>query len=293
MSNFKTYEYQTEVKKLLDIVIHSLYTNKDIFVRELISNASDALEKLRYLSLTEQAGAANGDALEIKIDLNEKSKTFTIIDNGIGMTEAELIENLGTIAHSGSQEFLKKLSENKNNDAQLIGQFGVGFYSAFMVAHRVRVITRSYLPDSPGLMWESDGVSNYTISPEEGAKRGTRIILELKDDYEDYAKVDTIKRIIKEYSNFVSFNISVNDETVNTIKPIWSRNASEVTEEEYKEFYKFQENAYSDPFFWLHTKSDAPLDLHALLYFPQENMEEFGFMRMDPGVSLYSNRVLI
>lgn len=291
--NLKTYEYQTEVKKLLDIVIHSLYTNKDIFVRELISNASDALEKFRYLKLTNGTGDDLDLPMEIKIELNDKGNTFIISDTGVGMTEEELIENLGTIAHSGSGEFLKKMAENKGSEAQLIGQFGVGFYSAFMVAKRVRVITRNWQKDAPGLLWESDGISNYTISREEGIKRGTRIMLDLEDDYKDYTDADKIKQIIKEYSNFVSFPILVGDEKVNTIQSIWTRSSSEVTEEEYKEFYKFQENAYSDPFFWLHTSSDAPLQLNALLYFPQDNIEEFGFSRLEPGVSLYCNKILI
>lgn len=289
----ESYEYQAEIKKVLDVVVHSLYTNKDIFIRELISNAADALEKFRHVSLTEEDIIEKDLALNIKIELNKKSKTFTISDTGIGMTKDELIQNLGTVAHSGSKEFLEKLAENKENAAKLIGQFGLGFYSAFMVSSKVRVITRSYKKGSKGYIWTSDGVNNYSIMQEEGIKRGTRIVVDLKKEYEKYAEEDNVKNIIKEYSNFVSSPIFIEDKKINTVQAIWVKNSKEVKDKEYDEFYKFFTNSPSEPFFHLHTSSDAPIQLKTLLFFPKENMEIFGFNRMEPGVNLYCNKILI
>jgi len=290
----KTYEYQTEIKKLLGIVIHSLYKNKEIFVRELISNAVDSIEKYRHIQLTSKSeNKTNDQPLEINIDVSEETNTFTIIDNGVGMTREELVTNLVTIAHSGSEEFLKKLEENKSDPAQLIGQFGVGFYSAFMVSDHVKFITRSYQSDAKGLMWESDGESNYTISREESISRGARIVLDLDKEYKEYAKADRIKSIIKEYSNFVQYPIKVNGEQVNTIQAIWTKKSTDVEKSDYMEFYKFLTNAYSDPQFKLHISTDAPIQMHTLLFVPQENIEKFGFSRMEPGVNLYCNKVLI
>ncbi|MEA1987425.1 MAG: molecular chaperone HtpG [Candidatus Marinimicrobia bacterium] len=289
----ESYEYQAEIKKVLDVVIHSLYTNKDIFIRELISNASDALEKFRHVSLVEKDVIDQDLDLDIKIELNKKSKTFTISDTGIGMTKEELIENLGTVAHSGSKEFIEKLAENKEDAAKLIGQFGLGFYSAFMVSQKVRVITRSYKKNSKGYIWTSDGENNYTIVEESGLKRGTRIVVELKKDYEKYAEEDEVKGIIKEYSNFVSSPIFIDEKRVNTVQAIWVKNKKEVKEKDYNEFYKFLTNSPSDPFYKLHTSSDAPIQMNTLLYFPKENMEIFGFNRMEPGVNLYCNKILI
>ena len=293
-SKTQNYEYQTEAKKLLNIVIHSLYTNRDIFVRELISNASDAIEKLRYLSLTEKDYLEKDLPLEININVDKESKTITITDSGVGMSREELIENLGTIAHSSTEKFFENIQEKGEQEkSQLIGQFGVGFYSAFMVGTTVTVISRSYKTDSKGWEWTSDGISNYTIAEKEDATRGTKIIVELNEESEKYLEIDTLKQIIKEYSNFVSSPIKIGDDIVNTIKPIWTRSPKDVSEEEYKEFYKFHENAMSDPFFQLHTASDAPIQLNALLYFPKENMEVFGFNRTEPGVGIYCNKILI
>ncbi|MDA3871548.1 MAG: molecular chaperone HtpG [Candidatus Marinimicrobia bacterium] len=289
----ESYEYQAEIKKVLDVVIHSLYTNKDIFIRELISNAADALEKFRHVSLTEKDIIEKDLPLNIKIELNKKAKTFTISDTGIGMTKDELIENLGTVAHSGSKEFLEKLAENKENAAKLIGQFGLGFYSAFMVSQKVRVISRSYKKNSKGYIWTSDGISNYTISQEEGIKRGTRIVVDLKKEYEKYAEEDNVKNIIKEYSNFVSSPIFIDEKRINTVQAIWVKNPNEVKDKEYNEFYKFLTNSPSEPFYHLHTSSDAPIQMKTILFFPKENMEIFGFNRMEPGINLYCNKILI
>ena len=289
----ESYEYQAEIKKVLDVVIHSIYTNKDIFIRELISNAADALEKFRHVSLTEKDIIEKDLPLNIKIELNKKAKTFTISDTGIGMTKDELIENLGTVAHSGSKEFLEKLAENKENAAKLIGQFGLGFYSAFMVSQKVRVISRSYKKNSKGYIWTSDGMNNYTISQEEGIKRGTRVVVDLKKEYEKYAEEDNVKNIIKEYSNFVSSPIFIDEKRINTVQAIWVKNPNEVKDKEYDEFYKFLTNSPSEPFYHLHTSSDAPIQMKTILFFPKENMEIFGFNRMEPGINLYCNKILI
>ena len=289
----ESYEYQAEIKKVLDVVIHSIYTNKDIFIRELISNAADALEKFRHVSLTEEDIIEKDLPLNIKIELNKKAKTFTISDTGIGMTKDELIENLGTVAHSGSKEFLEKLAENKENAAKLIGQFGLGFYSAFMVSQKVRVISRSYKKNSKGYIWTSDGMNNYTISQEEGIKRGTRVVVDLKKEYDKYAEEDNVKNIIKEYSNFVSSPIFIDEKRINTVQAIWVKNPNEVKDKEYDEFYKFLTNSPSEPFYHLHTSSDAPIQMKTILFFPKENMEIFGFNRMEPGINLYCNKILI
>jgi TNF receptor-associated protein 1 len=289
----ETKEFQAEVKKLLDIVIHSLYTERDIFVRELISNSADALEKFRHQSLLEEEVFDSHVPLEINIDVDEENHTLTIADTGIGMTREELETNLGTIAHSGSRTFLAELAEAAKKDISLIGQFGVGFYSVFMAAQKVRVLSRSYKPKEEGYEWSSDGGGSYTLTPEKGLRRGTRIIVELKDDAHEFADEGRIKQIIKQYSNFVPFPIKVKGETVNTVQALWARNKNEIKEEEYSEFYKFIANAFDDPQFRLHFNADAPLAINALLFVPKENIERLGFGRMKSGVNLYCQKVLI
>jgi TNF receptor-associated protein 1 len=289
----KKHAFQTEVKQVLDIVIHSLYTNREIFVRELISNATDALEKVRYEQVKNENLADKDLPLEIRIDLDESGNKITITDTGIGMTEAELIENLGTIAHSGTKEFIQKLQDSAGNDVNLIGQFGVGFYSSFMVADTVHVETRSANAEEQGYVWESDGVSDYSIEPKEGLERGTKIVLHLREDAKEYVKPDTMKRIVREYSNFVPFPILINNETANTVQAIWARSASEIKDEEYTEFYKFIANAFDEPLFHMHFSADAPLLIRSLLFVPSTNYEQMGFGKMDPGVNLYCKRILI
>ncbi len=288
----ETREFQAETRKVLDIVINSLYTERDIFVRELVSNAADALEKYRHISLTEKPEFDAHVPLEITIDCDDKKHILTIADTGIGMTREELETNLGTIAHSGSTNFLEQLAEAAKKDVNLIGQFGVGFYSVFMVAKKVRVQTRSW-DGSEGHEWESDGGGSYTIKPCDGLHRGTKIIIELKDDAHEYATKFTIERIIKQYSTFVPFPVKVEGKTVNTVQAIWTRAKSEITDEEYTEFYKFIANAVDEPLFRLHFSADAPLAINALLYVPKENYETLGMGRMQPGVNLYCQRVLI
>ncbi|MDQ8206119.1 molecular chaperone HtpG [Coraliomargarita sp. SDUM461003] len=289
------HEFQAEVKQVLDIVVHSLYTDKEIFVRELVSNASDATEKLRHNQVAEKdADIFDADLdLEIQVSSDEEAGEITIRDFGIGMTRDELIENLGTIAHSGSKAFLNALKESGERNDNLIGQFGVGFYSVFMVADSVKVYTRSWKKEGECYCWSSDGSGAYEIEEVEGERRGTRIVISLKDEYKDFAKKDRIEEIIKKYSAFVQFPVKVDGEKLNTIGAIWLKSKSDVTEEEYKEFYKFQAKAFDEPRFWLHFNADAPLEINALLYAPTENMEGFGFGRMEPGVGLYCRKVLI
>lgn len=287
-----TFEFKAETKKLLDIVINSLYTEKDVFVRELISNAADALEKFRHESLTATDVFDDHLPLEIEIGLDEEKNTLTITDTGIGMTREELEHNLGTIAHSGSNTYLAELVEAAQKDVSLIGQFGVGFYSAFMAGSKVRVQTRSW-DKSEGNEWVSDGTGSFTISEMPGLHRGTKIIIELKEDAKDYAKEWKVSSIIKQYSAFVSFPVKLGGETVNTVQALWTKSRSEIKDEEYNEFYKFVANASTDPMYQLHFSADAPLAINALLFVPTENFEGFGFGKMDPGVNLYCQRILI
>ena len=287
-----TFEFKAETKKLLDIVINSLYTEKDVFVRELISNAADALEKFRHQSLTATEVFDDHLPLEITIEVDEEKKTLTIADTGIGMTRDELENNLGTIAHSGSNTFLTELVEAAKKDVSLIGQFGVGFYSAFMAGAKVRVQTRSW-DKSEGHEWVSDGAGSFTISEMPGLHRGTKIIIELKEDASDYAKEWKISSIVKQYSSFVSFPIKLGGEVINTVQALWTKSRNEIKEEEYTEFYKFVANATTDPMYQLHFSADAPLAINALLFVPAENFEGFGFGKMDPGVNLYCQRILI
>jgi len=289
----ETKEFQAEVKKMLDIVIHSLYTEKDIFLRELVSNSADALEKFRHQSLIEKEVFDDHLSLEVNIDCDDKEHVLTITDTGIGMTRDELVDNLGTIAHSGSRTFLTRLDEAAQKDVSLIGQFGVGFYAAFMVAESVKVQSRSYLKDEEGHEWSSDGTGSYTISPATGIHRGTKIIIKLKEDSRHYADESVIKRIINQYSSFVPFPIKVGGEEINTVQALWARGKAEIKDEEYNEFYKFIGNAVDEPTYRLHFSTDAPLAIKALIYTPKENFESLGFGRMDPGVSLYCQKVLI
>ena len=289
----QTYEFQAEIKQLLDIVIHSLYTEKEIFVRELVSNASDALEKLRHLQLTEKEVFDDQATLEINLTTDDQAKTLTIQDFGLGMTREELIENLGTIAHSGSKAFLKALSEGGQKNASLIGQFGVGFYSAFMVAKSVKVYSHSWRAGEPAHVWSSDGSGSYVVEPAEDQRRGARIVIELKDDCADFSQEWKIKEILERYSAFVSFPIKLNDKHINTVQALWLRSKNEIKDEEYTEFYKFQAHAHDEPRLRLHFSADAPLDINALLFVPKDNTEKFGMSRLEASVSLYCRKVLI
>ncbi len=291
-------EFQAEVQQLLDIVINSLYTDKEIFVRELVSNASDALEKLRHLQLTEKEVFDENLPLEINITTDDTAKTITISDYGIGMTRDELGENIGTIAHSGSKKFLQAMSEDEKKESSLIGQFGVGFYSAFMVAKEVKVYTHSWRTDAEHLVWTSDGKTGYTIDDSPGQRRGCKIVVDLRDnddehDYEQFATASTIKGILEKYSNFVPFPINLNGERINTVEAIWLKPKKEVTDEQYNEFYKFVGHAFDEPRYRMHFQAETPIVINSLLFVPQENREKFGMGQQEPNVGLYCKKVLI
>jgi len=285
--------FQAEVKQLLDIVIHSLYTDKEIFVRELVSNAADALEKMRLKQLTEKSVFDGDKTLEINITTDEEANTLTIADYGIGMTSEELTENLGTIAHSGTKAFLEQLKEKGDGNADVIGQFGVGFYSAFMAADTVDVHTHSWKEDAQSLKWSSDGSTGYTVEETEVEDRGCKMVIHLKEGQEEFSKGDRIKEILEKYSNFVSFPINLNGEKVNNVDALWLKSKSDVTEEEYEEFYKFVAHAWDKPRYTMHFSADAPLAINALLFVPGENQEQFGMGQVESGVSLYCRKVLI
>lgn len=289
--------FQAEVQQLLDIVINSLYTDKDIFVRELVSNAADSLEKLRHYELKGESIYDDKLALEINITTDDTAGTITFQDFGIGLTEDELVENIGTIAHSGSKSFanaLKEMATEGSDPVNLIGQFGVGFYSAFMVASEVKLYTHSWKEEGKNLLWSSDGAGSYTITEtEDTQRRGACIVLKLKDEHKDFSKKSVIEEILKRYSSFVPFPVNLNGERVNRIEALWLKNRNEISKDDYKAFYQFQANAFDDPRYTLHFSADAPLSIHSLLFVPQENMEKFGFGRMEPGVSLYCKKVLI
>lgn len=293
MSEPTSHSFQAEVRQLLDIVINSLYTDREIFLRELVSNASDASEKLRHLQHTEKEIFEGDAALEITVTTDETAKTVTIEDRGIGMTREELVENLGTIAHSGTKAFLQSLEAGASAAGNVIGKFGVGFYSSFMVAEKVDVYTRSWRPDGEGLCWTSDGVTGYTIDDAPDQRRGSRIVIHLKEEHAEFAKKWKAEELLKRYSNFVPFPLLLNGERVNKVEALWLKNRSEITDEDYNEFYKFIAHAWDEPRYRLHFNADAPLAIHSLLFVPQENPEPWGMGQTDPGVALYCRRVLI
>jgi molecular chaperone HtpG len=289
----QTFEFQAEIKQLLDIVIHSLYTEKEIFVRELVSNAADALEKLRHLSVTEKSVFDDKLELEINITTDDKAKTFTIQDFGVGMTQAELVENLGTIAHSGSKAYIKALGEGDQKAAGLIGQFGVGFYSAFMVAKMVRVYTHSWRESEQGLVWSSDGGGSFAIEESPGERRGCKVVVELTDECSEFSHEWRVREVLERYSSFVSFPINLNGKRVNTVQALWLRGKADIKEEEYDEFYKYQAHDSEKPRLRLHFSADAPISINALLFVPKDNTEKLGLSRLEPSVALYCRKVMI
>lgn len=288
----QAHSFQTETQKILHIVAQSLYTEREVFVRELISNASDAMEKIRHMQITGAEIEDKDKDLRINIYTDDMEGVFIIQDMGIGMTKEELIQNLGRIGHSGSLEFLKKLGENPDK-ASIIGQFGVGFYSGFMVGNRIKVYTRSFVPGSKGYVWESDGSGSYTVAEAEGVERGTKIAITLKENAHEFSNKRTIENVIKKYSNFVGFPIYVNNERINTVRALWTVPKGNVTDQEHKEFYQFIARAYDEPIFKLHYATDSPLNIRGLFYFPSQHMEKYGMGRLEPGVSLFSRKVLI
>jgi molecular chaperone HtpG len=290
----KHFEFKAEVKQLLNILVHSLYTHREIFLRELISNASDAIDKLRFESNRGTEIIDNDLPLEIRVNFDDKKNTITISDTGIGMSEEDIITNIGTIAKSGSADFIKQLTENKSDANNIIGKFGVGFYSVFMVAEKVELTTKSYEMDSMALKWISDGLGSYDIEEVKGEhKRGTTITVFLKEDAKEFTEKYKVESTIKKHSNFISFPIFVGDEQVNTVSAIWREPKSNVKKEQYNEFYKFLTYDSDEPLEVVHKSVDAPIQFNCLLFIPSKNMDMFGFNKDDYGLDLYVRRVLI
>lgn len=289
------HEFQAETRMLLDIVAKSLYSEKEVFLRELISNASDALEKFRYLLIsdTDSKNLENTERpLEIHISTDKQNRILIIQDTGIGMSKDDLQSNLGIIAKSGSKKFLEELKKENADGSNIIGQFGVGFYSAFMVADKVEVYSKT--SGQPGYKWSSDGTGSYEIQEADGVQNGTKLVLHLKLDSREFADEDTIKHIIQKYSNFVSSPIYLNGQKANIVQPIWLQDPKQVTPEKHQEFYRYISNNYDVPRYILHYKTDVPLSIRALLYFPEGKPGLFEMSReTETGVALYSRKVLI
>ena len=288
------FEFKAEVKQLLDILVHSLYTSREIFLRELISNASDALDKIRFESNKGTAIIDSELPYEIKVEYDDKAKTIKITDTGIGLTREEAITNLGTIAKSGTADFLKQLQESKGDANNIIGKFGVGFYSVFMVANEVVVKSKSFRADSAAIEWKSNGLGDYEIKELEGEmKRGTTVEIFLKEEASEFAERYRIESIIKKHSSFISFPIYLNSERINTINALWREPKSKITQEQYNEFYKFLTYDSDEPMDVIHRSIDAPIQFNALLFIPKKNLENMWFNRDNYGLDLYVRRVLI
>ena len=312
----ETKEFKTETKRLLDMMINSIYTHKEIFLREIISNASDAIDKRHYLSLTNTELATD---YQILVEADSDAKTLTITDNGIGMTYEELEEHLGTIAKSGSKEFLEKVANEKTPDVDIIGQFGVGFYSAFMVAKKVDVYTKSVNSDK-AYLFSSEGLDSYTIDDAQMDNYGTKIVLYLRDDTEDdhysnYLDEYEIKSLVKKYSDYVRYPIKtwvtkydpkddkddkdsepkthLELETINSMLPIWKKNKSEVTDEELNNFYKTKFMDYQDPITNIFVNVEGMLTYNALLFIPKKPIYDFYSDRNERGLQLYTKGVFI
>lgn len=290
------HDFQAETRQLLDIVAKTLYSEKEVFIREMISNASDALEKLQYQFLTGKGVLENELPLEINIATDQDTRTLTIQDHGIGMTKEELLDNLGTIARSGSKAFLEELGKLGQGDSRgksIIGQFGVGFYSSFMVADRVDVFTRSFSPDSKGFLWTSNGSGSFEIAEAGNVTRGTKVVMHLKDDFKKFSIKTTVEDIIKKYSNFVGFPIYLDGTCINTIQPLWMLDPNAISSQEHEEFYQFIAKSHDRPRYTLHYKTDAPLNIRSIFYIPETVPQLFTMANTEYGVSLYSRKVLI
>jgi molecular chaperone HtpG len=292
----ETRTFQAEVSRLLDIVAHSLYSEKEIFLRELISNASDACDRLRYAAITEPS-LSEGDAnYRVVLTPVKSSKTLTIADNGIGMNHDELVENLGTIARSGTAAFMKDLTGDAKKDVSLIGQFGVGFYSAFMVAEKVEVLSRK-AGEEQGWRWESDGKGEFTIEPEPNLKRGTRITLHIREGDEDYFEPHRIRQIVKTYSDHIALPIVLADgnkeDTINTASALWTRPRSEITEDQYKEFYHHVGHGFDEPWLTLHARAEGVVEYTYLLFIPSSKPFDLFEPDRKTQVKLYVRRVFI
>ncbi len=307
----ETLGFQTEAKQLLHLMIHSLYSNKEIFLRELISNASDAADKLRFAALDNSSLYESDPELAIRVEFDKDAKTVTMSDNGIGMTREEVVTNLGTIAKSGTAQFLEGLSGDQKKDSQLIGQFGVGFYSSFIVADRVEVFTRKAGVDAEeGVHWECEGDAEFTIAAVEKAGRGTTIVLHLKEDAFEFADGWRLRSVIKKYSDHISIPVIMQkeqhgepeegeepkapeDETINTATALWTRSRSDIKDEEYQEFYKHVSHDYQDSLTWSHNRVEGKLDYTSLLYIPKNAPFDLYNRDASRGLKLYVQRTFI
>jgi len=309
----ETLGFQTEAKQLLHLMIHSLYSNQEIFLRELISNASDAIDKLRFAALADESLLEGQGDYQVQVDVDGEANTITISDNGIGMNRDEVIEHLGTIAKSGTASFLESLTGDQKQDSQLIGQFGVGFYSAFIVADRVEVHTRKAGEAADeGVLWESHGEAEFSVEPVEKADRGTRITLFLKGDCKEFAEDFRVRSVIKKYSDHISVpvmmvkppvppaegeeapeNPEVEYETVNAATALWTRGRSEISDDEYHEFYKHVSHDFDDPLTWSHNKVEGKLEYTSLLYIPKRAPFDMWNREMSRGLKLYVQRTFI
>lgn len=313
MAEKQILNFEAETKQILNLMVHSIYTHKEIFLRELISNASDALDKARFESITKSDKYTGMDNLRIKIEIDEQNRILTIKDNGIGMTKDDVIQNIGSIARSGTKAFLEKIkqeSANKESGIDLIGQFGVGFYSAFMVADNIIIETKNVESDS-GVRWESSGDGSYSIEEIDKKERGTNIILKLKpkdENEDDYSNRYTLERLIQKYSNYVHYPIVMDmpipkkdekeiqqyeEKTINSMISIWQKNKSDVKTEEYNEFYKEHFHDYAEPFDIIHTKAEGTLEYTALLFIPSKAPFNFLHPDFERGLELYSRNVFI
>lgn len=298
----ETLGFQTEVQQLLDLMIHSLYSNKEIFLRELISNASDAADKLRFEALTDDSLFEDDAELKIRVEFNAEQKTVSVTDNGIGMSREEVIENLGTIAKSGTRQFFESLTGDQSKDSQLIGQFGVGFYSAFIVADKVEVLTRrAGASREEGVRWISEGKNDYTLETVERPKRGTRITLYLNDEADEFLNAYRLRSIINKYSDHISLPIVMDkegeeetgEETVNSATALWTRNKKDISQEEYDEFYKHVGHDFEAPLAHVHNKVEGKLEYSSLLYIPARAPFDLWDREKRHGIKLYVRRVFI
>ncbi|HHZ7425658.1 TPA: molecular chaperone HtpG [Proteus mirabilis] len=304
MKDQETRGFQSEVKQLLQLMIHSLYSNKEIFLRELISNASDAADKLRFRALSDAALYENEGELHVRIATDKEKRTLTISDNGIGMTRDEVIDNLGTIAKSGTKAFLESIGQDQAKDSQLIGQFGVGFYSAFIVADKVTVRTRAAgQPADKGVFWESQGEGDYTVADIEKADRGTEITLHLREGEDEYLDDWRLRSIISKYSDHISLPVEIETkneedgtvtwEKINKAQALWTRNKSEISDDEYKEFYKHLSHDFADPLCWAHNRVEGKQEYTSLLYVPSKAPWDLWNREHQHGLKLYVQRIFI
>jgi molecular chaperone HtpG len=294
-NTMEQHTFKAETRQLLNILVHSLYKDREVFLRELLSNASDALNRLRFEMLTNQDVLDPQAELKIHIQADKDARTITIQDTGIGMTRDEVIENLGTIAQSGARKFLELTREHKADLGQVIGQFGVGFYSVFMVAEWVRVTSRSHRPDAESVTWYATGEDSYEVGKAEMSERGTRIEIKLKEDAAEFAEEYRLKNIVHKHSDYIGFPIYMGDEEkpVNKQTSLWRTARNEITDEQYKDFYRQTTLDFEDPLFNTHMVTDAPVQLYALLYVPAKAERGIFSLRKEDGLKLYSRNILI